>query len=106
MHFLPLLALASLAVATPTPKSCKTAVKGKSFQQFGFLILENTDYELVFTELFLPLLYNITCAETCLMSPYSRSCSAATFFLEGTELTLGSSTAPLKRTRPLKKSKI
>jgi len=44
MHFLPLFALASLAVATPTPKNGMTAVKGKSFQQFGFLILENTDY--------------------------------------------------------------
>ena len=44
MHFFPLLALASLAVATPTPKNGMTAVRGKSFQQFGILVLENTDY--------------------------------------------------------------
>lgn len=45
MHGLQLLALASLALATPTPKHSKSTVKGNSFQQFGFLILENTDYD-------------------------------------------------------------
>ena len=45
---------------------------------------------LVLRELFLPLLYNIMCAETCLMSAYSRSCSVATFSIEGTELILRS----------------
>ena len=40
-----LLALSSLlAVATAIPLSEKRAVPGKKFQQWGFLILENTDY--------------------------------------------------------------
>ena len=46
MKLLTLLTLSSAALATPSPKEDdkKTSVRGKNFQQWGFLMLENTDF--------------------------------------------------------------
>jgi len=46
MKLLSILTLSTAALALPSPNkgNGKTSVRGKNFQQWGFLILENTDY--------------------------------------------------------------
>ena len=39
------LSTAALALPSPEKGDTKTSVRGKNFQQWGFLVLENTDYE-------------------------------------------------------------